>query len=270
MALIDLKNGRLRLPTETAGRPSVLSIERRASPELFAFPKIDVPEGEGAEVLVEGLVVEALSVRADLKDSGYQSLVQQRAEDHSPVSGHRSQHLKSIRQMDERPERERLVASGVPTTSAPSVSSTQSACPNFLEVAAIVEKALQEAGIRGLSCSELLERMPDGCMLSHLRDSLVALATLSLDSQTSLEDAAGLLAQRRYVYAPCLGWTLSGEMQRGRFAGEGTSEHKAASSPPPLADNSSIATTTGVDAGTPVTTEEVHPQGELLKRRKRS
>merc|ERR1712087_397913 len=78
-----------------------MRVERRASPELFAFPPLD---GKG-DVPVEGRIVEALSLRPDLQDTAYRSLVQQRVEESALSAGARSRGLEKILQADEAGQR---------------------------------------------------------------------------------------------------------------------------------------------------------------------
>ncbi|CAE8605226.1 unnamed protein product [Polarella glacialis] len=233
VADLDLQAGVLRLQTNAAstsnGRPSLLRVERRASPELFAFPKLEQGEGDGAEVAVEGGILESLSLRADLQDSAYKNMLQQRAEDGSATAGNRSLLEKRFIHLDSRPDKETVKADGDRSkTLVSGVSAAAAAQPGnelniatFEEVAAAVESALKATKGRGLTCEELLAMLPGGCSLLHLRDALVALADpKSLrghELEGATQDAMGASCRRvhSYGYAPCRGRALTGEMLRG-------------------------------------------------------
>ncbi|CAJ1454548.1 unnamed protein product [Effrenium voratum] len=190
VADLDLDTNTLRL--RGAG-VATLQVERRASPELFSFwlPGKDSRAPADGEVPIEGPILEALSVRPDLKDTGYRNLLQQRTEETASASG-RSRHEEKIIQGDERPKVTRSAA----PAKAPEAS--------FEEVLSVVEAALKAAGPAGLTGMEIFEKLPTGgCSLAQLRDALLALAVPSLEG-----------GSRRYKYAPCLGRAKSGKMMR--------------------------------------------------------
>ena len=119
---------------------------------------------------IEGPIVEALTVRPDLLDRGYRSLLQHRTEETALASGSRSRHEERIIQGDERPSMVRAPAKPAAAAAATPGASLQ-------DVLSVVEKALQGAGTRGLTGLEIFERLPPGgCTLAQLRDALLALA----------------------------------------------------------------------------------------------
>ncbi|CAE7238995.1 unnamed protein product [Symbiodinium natans] len=177
VADLDLDQGILRLNSTRAGRagcPTTLRVERRPSPELFSFWQ----PLDGSEAPIEG-IAEALTVRPDLRDQSYRSLLDQRKEEETAASSRRSRHEERLIQGDERPA---VVRATKPPAEGPGAA--------LQDVLAVVEKALQSAGTLGLTGLELFERLPmGGCTLAQLRDSLLALAI-----PIQAEDGA-----RRYV-----------------------------------------------------------------------
>ena len=114
---------------------------------------------------IEG-IAEALTVRPDLRDQSYRSLLDQRKEEETAASSRRSRHEERLIQGDERPA---VVRATKPPAEGPGAA--------LQDVLAVVEKALQSAGTLGLTGLELFERLPmGGCTLAQLRDSLLALA----------------------------------------------------------------------------------------------
>ncbi|CAE8653401.1 unnamed protein product, partial [Polarella glacialis] len=278
VADLDLEAGVLRLQTSAAstsnGRPSLLRVERRASPELFAFPKLEHGEGDGAEVAVEGGILESLSLRADLQDTAYKNMLQQRAEDGSATAGNRSLLEKRFIHLDSRPDKETVKADGDRSkTLVSGVSTAAAAQPGnelnvatFEEVAAAVESALKATKGRGLTCEELLAMLPGGCSLLHLRDALVALADPKSLQDHELEgatqDAKGSSCRRVYSYAPCRGRALTGEMLRGigQRAGQTAAAQTLQQAVPGLPL---------LGPGLPTSSEEAEIRMPLLKRPRR-
>ena len=83
---------------DDCGRPATLDIQRRDSPELFAFTasraaleQSDATSGVRQQAHVCGVVQEALHVKADLRDGAYQNMLQRRVEEGAITSGRRSQ-----------------------------------------------------------------------------------------------------------------------------------------------------------------------------------
>mmetsp|Transcript_1599 Transcript_1599/g.3312 ORF Transcript_1599/g.3312 Transcript_1599/m.3312 type:complete len:236 (+) Transcript_1599:64-771(+) len=152
VADLDLEGGRLKiLGDQGAGRPSTLGLERRASPEFFAFEQ---EEGR-SEVPLEGAVPETISVKADLGDESYRGLLRQRREQSSIGSGKRTAHLERIVQFDQKPV----------------IESAEKPVP----LSELVEKCLAESE-KGLTLQELLAQLPPDSGFRAVRDALTTVS----------------------------------------------------------------------------------------------
>merc|ERR1719162_1619743 len=89
VADLDLDAGQLHLIFGAGqgrpDRPTVFGVDRRPSPELFAFST----EADG-EARVNGCIKESLHVRADLGDARYKHMLQTRFEENAITAGSRS------------------------------------------------------------------------------------------------------------------------------------------------------------------------------------
>eukprot|EP00931_Biecheleriopsis_adriatica_P012268 TRINITY_DN113393_c0_g1_i1.p1 TRINITY_DN113393_c0_g1~~TRINITY_DN113393_c0_g1_i1.p1 ORF type:complete len:268 (-),score=58.94 TRINITY_DN113393_c0_g1_i1:19-801(-) len=197
VANLDLQSGTLCLTDTGTGKPSVLQVERRASPELFAFSLPEKVAGD-VEVPIDGLIVESLSLRPNLQDGAYRNLVQRRVEDGALGANNRSQHLERIRQHEDRIDEAKATKKAPPPAEVPKASAS------LEQVAEQVERALKAAGRQGATLKDLLASLSGGCSLEQMRDCLMALAV-----PWESEDGS-----RRYVYAPCLGTARGGDMLR--------------------------------------------------------
>jgi len=91
VADLDVEAGKLKLLSDPGiNRPTELGLERRASPELFAFPHADDKAGE---VTVRGCIQESLHVQAKLNDSRYMNMLQERFKASDITANNRTLHL---------------------------------------------------------------------------------------------------------------------------------------------------------------------------------
>eukprot|EP00927_Polykrikos_kofoidii_P080094 TRINITY_DN7696_c0_g1_i1.p1 TRINITY_DN7696_c0_g1~~TRINITY_DN7696_c0_g1_i1.p1 ORF type:complete len:288 (-),score=40.37 TRINITY_DN7696_c0_g1_i1:60-923(-) len=178
VADLDIEGATLRLLPEGgcgADRPQVLTMTSRPSPELFAFKQ----EGDSESLRIQGAITEALHVKVGLQDTAYKSMLQKRADDHSISSGKRVIHEQE-RSSLYTPEVSRLVVS---SDIEAQIFSGEPARP--LEVAVAVKRCLRASGHNGITCAELLERLPKGSTFTAVRDALVAMADCRVSGPTS-------------------------------------------------------------------------------------
>mmetsp|Transcript_88185 Transcript_88185/g.175112 ORF Transcript_88185/g.175112 Transcript_88185/m.175112 type:complete len:286 (-) Transcript_88185:52-909(-) len=195
VADLDVEAGKLKLLSDPGvNRPSELCLERRASPELFAFPHADDKAGE---VTVRGCIQESLHVQAQLNDSRYMNMLRQRCKDNDITANNRTLHMEKIQHPDQRPVAEKIVHSagqetdvGVSDVTGPAsagevhASYAVAKVPSQVDVAVAVERCLTASAKNGITCEALLAQLPFGCSLTSVRDALVALAELrELDGQ---------------------------------------------------------------------------------------
>jgi len=182
VADLNVESGTLKLLSEPrSDKPRTLGIASRASPELFAFPRGgsgSSPDGGASaqEVPIVGAISEALSVKADLRETSYKNLLQKRANESQIAVGSRTLFMPKLQHLDEK------VVGEVVTGSAPgagSQSHLREAVP-AAQVEASVERSLTSAGEDGVTCEELLAQLPFGCDFSAVRDALVATADMQV------------------------------------------------------------------------------------------
>eukprot|EP00747_Dinoflagellata_sp_TGD_P165511 gnl/TRDRNA2_/TRDRNA2_186856_c0_seq1.p1 gnl/TRDRNA2_/TRDRNA2_186856_c0~~gnl/TRDRNA2_/TRDRNA2_186856_c0_seq1.p1 ORF type:complete len:257 (+),score=59.13 gnl/TRDRNA2_/TRDRNA2_186856_c0_seq1:100-870(+) len=168
VADLDLEGGKLNLKAgDGQERPLSLEVTRRTSPELFVF-------SQAANGLsVEGAVRNALHVKADMRDSAYKTMLERRYEDNAISSANRSVLDEERRDVTFQSERETIV--GEPLRIHEAASLMTSEAPTRTEVEKVIQKELQIRDA-GLTCEELLARLPVGCTLASVRDALVAAA----------------------------------------------------------------------------------------------
>jgi len=169
VADLDLENGKLRLQSSVGkGRPTCFNVARRTSPELFAFPVTK----ENEEVAIEGGISEALTVTADLNDSAYKTMLQNRLETNSTTGG-----VRSVLQ-------DKLIPVSRPEFLAAEAVSEALAVPEVVpgetpeteeEVWKAVQRTLQ-AHPEGVTCDELLEQLPSAPGFLCVRNALAAMA----------------------------------------------------------------------------------------------
>lgn len=191
LADLDLDKGKLTvLLGDGSARPVSLSVSRRASPELFAFSETE----DGALRVVGGLS-EVLHVKADLQDTAYRGMLQQRAEESTAMSGVRTglhqklQHpdlkLQPIRTdinniSPEKNSRGRaLLGQAVSKREQAERSAFGDGILETQQVYPALQKHLAEAGSKGLTCEEFLGKIGQSVDFATLRDAVVAGAQLS-------------------------------------------------------------------------------------------
>lgn len=185
VADLDLERGRLSVLRDVGrGRPSTFSVVRRASPELFAFPA----GGEGEDVGVEGGIAEALSVAADLQDTAYQQLLQQRLATTSTTGGSRSLLERRIIPMN----RGDLLAAEAAAAGESALSRLAEAPADTPESEEQIWQAVRlslRGRPQGVTVEELLDHIPAASGFLAVRNALAAYAE-------PVEDGSGL---RRFV-----------------------------------------------------------------------
>ncbi|CAK0846263.1 unnamed protein product, partial [Prorocentrum cordatum] len=261
VASVDLQAGVLRLPAGSGkvSQPSTLALVQRDAPELFAYPK-----GDG-DVAVHGPVV-ALTVTADARDGGYRGLVEQRAQDSfSKSSASRTVGSeKKILHLDTKPTVELKVGTAIPKTRQELYDLFMAEGPPASEIMAAVSDLLQAAGREGLTCEQLLERLPLGPSFVAVRRALVVLA--------EPREEAG---QRRFVYGPLYrrpGWARAAPAQRAapvsRFSDLAPAAPPPAPAPAPVPAKPSPAPARAPAAAPAASVAASAAAGPLLKRKR--
>jgi len=173
-------DGALRLLVDGGHEfPLTLGVERRSSPELFAFSQ-QQPEkataGQG-EVRVDGRISEALTLRPALGDSAYMTMLRQRAEGGAIEAGSRSQHDSVIQHPTNAPKKQDIVGSSTDSYMATRENDAEIAdVPLHPEVSLAVERFLQSLHGHGATYQDLIAALPEASPLIAVRDSLVASA----------------------------------------------------------------------------------------------
>mmetsp|Transcript_21956 Transcript_21956/g.39833 ORF Transcript_21956/g.39833 Transcript_21956/m.39833 type:complete len:268 (+) Transcript_21956:45-848(+) len=194
LADLDLEKGKLTvLHGDGSARPVSLTVSRRASPELFAFSETE----DGALRVVGGLS-EVLHVKADLQDTAYRGMLQQRAEEATAMSGNRSVWHEKLQHPDQKPQPMRTDSKGSAAVDRGRVSLGQGSANRGIskreqaehsafgeglletqQVYPALKRHLAEAGSKGLTCEDLLGKIGQSVDFATLRDALVAGAQLS-------------------------------------------------------------------------------------------
>jgi len=174
VADLDLESNFLDICTDSGpGKPKSLCVERRTSPELFAFSQTREALEEGSETTIEGAIAETLHVKANVRDDGYKRMLQQRLEEAAVTSGNRSFHMSALKSLEQRPDMEVVTGSNLRPQQAAEVAFGEP--PKNNEVAIAVEQALRRRP-NGITLEELLEQVPSGCTFFSVREALVAMA----------------------------------------------------------------------------------------------
>eukprot|EP00929_Paragymnodinium_shiwhaense_P062875 TRINITY_DN31411_c0_g1_i3.p1 TRINITY_DN31411_c0_g1~~TRINITY_DN31411_c0_g1_i3.p1 ORF type:complete len:278 (-),score=84.43 TRINITY_DN31411_c0_g1_i3:58-891(-) len=170
VADIDLESGKLHLlPGSGCGddRPQTLTIECRASPELFAFAETPGGDGKGLEIV--GDISHAMHARADLQDQAYRKMLQQRAVAAQISSGARTAHEERLPTSYQNEHTSSGAAAGAEVFAKERLQ--------FLSVALAVKKCLL-AEPKGVTFDGVMDSLPQGSLLTEVRDALVAMAEL--------------------------------------------------------------------------------------------
>mmetsp|Transcript_114581 Transcript_114581/g.296929 ORF Transcript_114581/g.296929 Transcript_114581/m.296929 type:complete len:299 (+) Transcript_114581:3-899(+) len=178
VADLDLERGKLLLRGDTGGRPSSFVVERRASPELFAFPVCR----EGEEVPVEGGISDALSITPDFNDGAYKSMVQHR-QSSAVGTSKRSKLEEKLIPLN----RGDFLAGEAAQRGAAGGGGGEEGGGQLAEAMDKVWQAVQQclrSNPEGVTCDELLRQLPPAPAFLTVRNALAAIAEpIEVDGQ---------------------------------------------------------------------------------------
>lgn len=179
VADLDLDTGKLELlGAGKGGRPCVFDVHRRPSPELFAYT-----EQEGGKLRVEGGLKETLQVRPCLGDAAYKHILQQRTEDSATTAGHRSVHDPVVVPYEHK--NASIIQPLVKVTEAEELECITEGASKSAETAMFAAKQALKAAVHrclgakrdtGVTCAQLADELPRGCILTTVGSALAELA----------------------------------------------------------------------------------------------